>query len=141
MTPTDTVEISAKALVASALLAACDEEIELARRMGVTTARHGETWGRRGDDVDSAYSRAGFASSGRETLETIVGDGLHAARASTEVRLRYDGWATVAEQQGCAELAAALRAYVRDQRRGVGGLLVRDAVAYLEGAREVIAAA
>ena len=139
MTPTDTVETTTRSLVAPVLLAACDEEIEIARRMGDTTARRGD--GRRDEHLDSAYSRAGFASTGRETLETIVGDGVHAARASTDVRLRYDGWATIAEQQGCGELAAALRTYVRDQRRGVGGLLVRDAIDYLEGARRIIAAA
>jgi hypothetical protein len=139
MNPIETVATDTRALVASVLLAACDEEIGIARRIGTETARQHDG-DRRTGGLDSAYSRAGFACGGREALEVIVGDGVHAPRASTEVRLRYDGWATIAEQQGCPELAADLRAYVREHRGG-GGILVEDAIAYLDGARRVISAA
>jgi hypothetical protein len=143
MTPTDTEHVASTSgsLAVSLLLAACDEELQNARRIGAATAKHHDTWGQRHEaDLDSAYSLPGFACSGREALEIIVGDGLHAPGASTAVRIKYDGWATIAEQEGDPDLARALREYVRSHRRG-GGLLVSDAIAYLEGARRVIAEA
>ena len=140
-TETETVASTNGSLTVSLLLAACDEEIAIARRIGAATAKHHDVWGQRNESsLDSAYSRQGFACSGREALEIIVGDGIHAAAASTDVRLRYDGWATIAENEGLHELAAALRAYVRAHRSG-SGLLVAEAVSYLEGARRLIAAA
>ena len=143
MTPTDTENVATTrgSLAVSLLLAACDEEIATARRIGAATARHNDTWGQRHDVLlDSAYSRPGFACSGRDALGIIAGDGIHAPAASTEVRLKYDGWATIAESEGQPELAAALRAYVRAHRAG-SGMLVADAIAYLEDVRRIIAAA
>lgn len=121
------------------LLAACDEELAGARAMAHASAVAIARSGRHDTAVDSTYSRAGFACGGRRVLAVIVGDGIHAPRASTAVQLRYDGWATVAEQAGLGRLAGELRRYVA-RHDGPDSLLVPEAIAYLEGARRIIAA-
>lgn len=123
----------------SMLLAACDEELAFARRLLSSSMTHHDRDGRRDTQLDSVYSRAGFASGGRATLATIVGDGVHSPRASTEVQRRYDGWATIAERAGQSRLAGELRRYVV-RHGGADSVLVPEAVEYLEGARRIIAA-
>lgn len=84
-----------------------------------------------------AYSREGFAQSGRDTLATIVGNGCHMPTASTEIAISYGGWAMDAEMAGEPKLAALLREYVAKQT-GSPGMLVSEAEAYLRGVEKLL---
>jgi hypothetical protein len=140
-TLTSAADLAPSDATVSLLLAACDEELAIARAIGRSTDVHRERWGNQHEQVlDSAYSRPGFACTGRRILAVIVGDGVHAPGASTDVRLRYDGWATVAELAGLTDVAASLRRYV-DEHDGADGMLVSEAITYLEGVRRLLAAA
>lgn len=121
------------------LLKECDREIAEAHKIAEATRMNQDKWGdKRLDNLDSAYSRAGFAQSARNTLATIVGNGIHAHAADSDIVARYDGWAMVAQSAGEHELAAALRDYVT-ANDGRDGMLVSEAVAYLTRVRAIIA--
>lgn len=125
--------------VASYLLTKCDELLELARAMERDgEIRHDKYSGKNEPHGGTAFSIPGFAQCGRATLATIVGNGIHAAAADTQVALAYDGWATLAHMAGQTELAQALREYVAGQD-GPQLVLIPEAIRYLEGARKIIA--